>query len=96
VYPGFYVDVSEVLAAKREMLALHTSQKTWLDVSQGVDAYLNTMETMSREVGRMSERFTYAEGWTRHLPLGYGPQDADPLRTALPASRIRVASSENS
>jgi LmbE family N-acetylglucosaminyl deacetylase len=89
VHPGMFVDISEVLATKREMLALHTSQKTWLDVSQGVDAYLNTMETMCREVGRLSGCFTYAEGWTRHLPLGYGPEDADPLRDALPASLWR-------
>ncbi len=86
VHPGMFVDISEVLAAKREMLALHTSQKTWLDVSQGVDAYLNTMEAMCRKVGRMSGRFMYAEGWTRHLPLGYGPADADPLREALSPS----------
>lgn len=86
VHPGMFVDISEVLATKRKMLALHTSQKTWLDISQGVDAYLNTMEKMCREVGRMSERFTYAEGWTRHLPLGYGPEGADPLRDALAPS----------
>jgi N-acetylglucosamine malate deacetylase 1 len=34
-------------------------------------------------VGRMSERYEYAEGWRRHNHLGLsGPQD-DPLRAAL-------------
>ena len=35
VQPGLYVDVSRMIPAKREMLALHTSQKEWLDTSQG-------------------------------------------------------------
>jgi len=78
-----YVDITSVLARKREMLAQHRSQKEWLDVSQGVDAYLTTMETMCAEVGRMSGRFTYAEGWRRHNHLGFCGEEADPLRKAL-------------
>jgi hypothetical protein len=34
----------------------------------------------------MSGRFAYAEGWTRHLHLGYCAEDADPLLEALPDS----------
>jgi LmbE family N-acetylglucosaminyl deacetylase len=84
VYPGMYVDISAVIQAKWEMLAMHKSQKEWLDASQGLDSYLIAMQDMCREVGRMSGRFAYAEGWTRHLPLGYCDEDADPLSTALP------------
>jgi LmbE family N-acetylglucosaminyl deacetylase len=83
VQPGMYVDVTEVMGTKREMLARHQSQKEWLDVSQGLDAYLTTMEEMSRQVGRMSGRFRCAEGWTRHLHLGFCDEDADPLAAAL-------------
>ena len=83
VKPGMFVDVTTVLTAKREMLALHRSQKEWLDASQGVDSYLITMEEMSREVGRMSRRFRYAEGWVRHSPLGFCAEDANPLAAAL-------------
>lgn len=83
VRPGMYVDVSEVVSLKRRMLALHRSQKEWLDASQGIDAYLNTMEDMCAEVGRMSGRFQFAEGWTRHLHLGYCAPGADPLSDAL-------------
>lgn len=82
-----YVDISSVLSIKRQMLAMHRSQKEWLDVSQGLDAYLVAMEEMSKEMGRLSQgsggRFEYAEGWTRHLHLGYCGEDAHPLLDAL-------------
>jgi LmbE family N-acetylglucosaminyl deacetylase len=84
----FYVDIAGVLETKRAMLACHASQKEWLDESQGIDSYLTQMEEMAREMGRKSGRFAAAEGWTRHLHLGYcGPED-DPLAAALgPAAR---------
>jgi hypothetical protein len=41
------------------------------------------MEDMAREVGRMSKRFKLAEGWRRHLHLGFCGPAADPLRDAL-------------
>jgi len=79
----FYVDVAGVLATKRAMLACHASQKEWLDASQGIDSYLTQMEEMAAAMGRSSGRFEAAEGWTRHLHLGYcGPED-DPLAAAL-------------
>ncbi|MCC7146653.1 MAG: PIG-L family deacetylase [Phycisphaeraceae bacterium] len=83
VRPGIYVDITPVLERKREMLAQHRSQKQWLDVSQGMDAYLNEMETMSRAVGTLSKRFTLAEGFRLHSHLGFGPKDFDPLRELL-------------
>lgn len=88
IFAGQYVDISSVLPLKRRMLALHKSQKEWLDVSQGLDAYLNTMEDMSAEVGRMSRRFTHAEGWCRHSHLGFSAADCDPLATALKGKAI--------
>lgn len=83
VWPGQYVDVTAVIERKREALACHTSQKEWLDVSQGMDSYLITMEEMSREVGAMSGKFEYAEGWRRHLHLGFCAPEDDPLTEAL-------------
>lgn len=83
VRAGQYVDITGVLAQKRAALACHRSQKEWLDLSQGLDAYLQTMEEMSAEVGRMSGRFAYAEGWRRHAHLGFCGPDADPLAAAL-------------
>ena len=83
ITPEMHVDITSVFETKREMLATHRSQKEWLDESQGLDAYLKTMAEMSAEVGRMSGRFTYAEGWRRHSHLGFCEEEDDPLSNAL-------------
>jgi len=83
VRPDLTVDIGPVMSEKRAMLACHRSQKEWLDVSQGMDAYLEEMAGMSATVGRMSGRFTHAEGWRRHGKLGFGPDDFNPLETIL-------------
>lgn len=83
IRPGQYVDIAPALATKREMLACHRSQKEWLDKSQGIDAYLVTMEDFAREVGALSGRFSLAEGWRRRSHLGFSAQDGDPLAEAL-------------
>jgi N-acetylglucosamine malate deacetylase 1 len=90
VEPELVVDTSELLELKKKMLAKHATQKLWLDESQGVNSYLDAMAELDAEVGRMSSIFKYAEGWRRHLHLGFcGPKD-DPLRTAL-KERVLVA-----
>jgi LmbE family N-acetylglucosaminyl deacetylase len=55
----------------------------WLDASQGMDSYLDAGDEMSRRVGRMSGRFEHAEGWRRHLHLGFSASEQDPLADAL-------------
>jgi LmbE family N-acetylglucosaminyl deacetylase len=79
VTPDFYVDITALIDLKTEMLACHKCQKEWLDVSQGLDSYLVTMQDMMREMGTRSGKYEYAEGWFRHLHLGLGPEDFDPL-----------------
>lgn len=87
VAPEYFVDVSDVLERKVAMLSCHKSQKQWLDESQGLDSYLHTLRELDAQVGRMSGRYSHAEGWRRHLHLGFcGPHD-DPLAVAL-AKRI--------
>jgi N-acetylglucosamine malate deacetylase 1 len=83
IIPEIYVDISSVMDDKKKMLALHRSQKEWLDKSQGLDSYVKSMEEMTAEVGRMSGRFFFAEGWRRHLHRGYSTLDLDPLSEAL-------------
>jgi LmbE family N-acetylglucosaminyl deacetylase len=83
IVPDFFVDVSSVTARKREMLGLHKSQKEWLDRSQGMDSYLDSMEAMGREAGKLSGRLKAAEGWIRHLHQGMSPEGFDPLAQAL-------------
>ena len=83
IRPTHFVDISAVMPKKTAMLACHETQKTWLDQSQGFDSYLHAMHEAAREVGRMSNGFEFAEGWRRHLHLGFCAADADPLADAL-------------
>jgi LmbE family N-acetylglucosaminyl deacetylase len=83
VEPDLYVDVSDLIEQKIAALAEHKSQKQWLDESQGHDSYLETLRALDAEVGRMSCVYRYAEGWRRHLHLGFCDKDDDPLRDAL-------------
>jgi LmbE family N-acetylglucosaminyl deacetylase len=88
VQPDCFVDVTAVRETKRRALAAHASQKEWLDRTQGMDSYLDAADEMSRAVGRMSGRFEHAEGWRRHLHLGFSAHDDDPLAQALGGSCI--------
>jgi N-acetylglucosamine malate deacetylase 1 len=83
IVPDAFVNTTTVHAIKLEALAAHQSQQHWLDVSQGMNSYLRSMESASLEVGRMSRRFKHAEGWRRHLHLGFSAKETDPLRDAL-------------
>lgn len=78
-----FVNTASVHAQKRRALAAHESQKHWLDVSQGMDSYLITMDESAQRVGKLSGSFTYAEGWRRHLHLGLSSAEIDPLKDAL-------------
>lgn len=92
VRPEFFVDTTSVHARKRAGLAAHASQKEWLDVSQGMESYLISLDDGDAQVGQWSGRFTNAEGWTRHLHLGFGAEADDPLQEALGNSLCLSAS----
>jgi N-acetylglucosamine malate deacetylase 1 len=83
VVPGTFVNTTSVYKTKLEALASHKSQQNWLDVSQGLNSYLSVMKEMSLEIGKLSGKFEYAEGWHRHSYLGFCAKDADPLCDAL-------------
>ena len=83
IEPDAFVDTTSVHATKREALACHASQREFLARTQGFDSYLAAMDGFSRELGRMSEKFEYAEGWRRHSHLGFCDENADPLEDAL-------------
>lgn len=83
VVPEMFVNTASVHARKRDALAAHASQKAWLDATQGMDSYLGEMDAMSRAVGKMSVRFEHAEGWRRHLHLGFSGREIDPLSEVL-------------
>ena len=84
IVPKLFVDVGAKIPLKTEMLAAHKSQKLWLDQSQGMDSYLHSMQELMRGVGKLTGgKFEYAEGWRRHLHLGFSATPIDPLREAL-------------
>jgi LmbE family N-acetylglucosaminyl deacetylase len=83
IHPQMFVNIETMIEKKRAALAEHKSQKDWLDESQGLDSFLDEMVSQGREVGNLSGRFKYAEGWRRHNPQGYCALDADPLSDAL-------------
>jgi LmbE family N-acetylglucosaminyl deacetylase len=80
VIAGVFVNTTAVHQQKLEALKAHQSQQSWLDVSQKLNSYLQTMEEVSLKVGQMSKHFKYAEGWRRHLHYGFCGQDDDPLK----------------
>jgi LmbE family N-acetylglucosaminyl deacetylase len=84
VHPDIFVNIEEVLKEKTIMLAEHKSQKEWLDRSQGFNAYLDTMKEHGLEVGKLSKKWKYAEGWRQHNPLGLCTADYNPLADLLP------------
>ncbi|MBI3877216.1 MAG: PIG-L family deacetylase [Verrucomicrobia bacterium] len=83
IMPHAFVNTTSVHETKLRSLACHNSQQGWLDVSQGMNSYLSAMEDMSAEIGRMSKKFQFAEGWRRHLHLGFSSAELDPLGEAL-------------
>lgn len=85
VTPTHFVNVTDLFEQKRQLLLAHESQASWLDETQKLSSYVKTMEELNGEVGRMSGRFRLAEGWRRHLHLGFCSEEADPLAQALGA-----------
>lgn len=84
IIPDIYVNIGQILKEKTDILAEHKSQKEWLDRSQGFNSYLNTMKQYARQVGELSGRFEFAEGWRRHNALGFCAPDANPLIDLIP------------
>lgn len=84
VVPDFLIETGSVHQRKRSALEAHASQKEWLDRTQGMDSYLQTMEDLSLKVGTFSGRPIQAEGWRRHSHVGFSPSaQFDPLKDAL-------------
>ena len=97
IHPELYVNTAAEQARKLEALAAHESQQDWLDTSQGMNSYLSAMEEMSLQVGTLSRRFKQAEGWTRHLHLGFSSIQRNPILDTLgrnlchaPRTKIKV------
>jgi len=83
IVPEFCIDIGSVMTLKREMLALHKSQREWLDATQGMGSYVESMADVSRAIGSRYGECEYAEGWRRHNAMGYCAPDFAPLQSIL-------------
>jgi N-acetylglucosamine malate deacetylase 1 len=70
VYAQFYVDISNQLSNKREMLACHASQREWLRTHHGMDEYLDRVTAWAAKYGQECG-VAYAEGFRQHLGHAY-------------------------
>jgi N-acetylglucosamine malate deacetylase 1 len=84
VIPTYVVDCSDVIDVKRQSLEHHKSQQNWLDSTQKMNSYVQSMIDNSARVGSMFKTgFAFGEGWRRHLHYGFCAADFDPLKDAL-------------
>ena len=84
VIPQFAVNIDSVLERKLQMLQCHESQQGWLQTTQKMNSYLQTMLDLGRETASLAKLpCQHAEGWHRHLHLGFSGPDFDPLGEAL-------------
>ena len=89
--PNLVVDVTDQIEIKEEMLRRHASQKDWLDVSQGKDAYLQAMREGCEIMGKMAPNpVPYGEGFRQHLHVGLSAQDGDALSEVLGDTAQRI------
>ena len=80
VTPPLAVSIDSVIDRKLAMLGCHQSQQQWLQSTQGMNSYLKTMLELGEEVARLGRvESKYAEGWHKHLHLGFSACDFDPL-----------------
>lgn len=83
VRPSITIPIDTVMPRKIAMLECHQSQQLWLQTTQGMNSYLQTMLELGEEVVQLSakqrEECRYGEGWHKHLHLGFGAADFDPL-----------------
>jgi len=69
-----FVDTTDVIELKAEMLACHESQRVWLQQQHGMDHYVEEMRNWSREMGKRIG-VEHAEGFRQHLGHPYPQSD---------------------
>lgn len=65
VQPTVYIDISEVMELKTEMLACHASQRDWLRSHHGMDEYIEAMKRLGAARGKQLGT-NHAEGFIQH------------------------------
>jgi LmbE family N-acetylglucosaminyl deacetylase len=85
VRPHFVVDISGVMASKRDMLNAHDSQRLWLKEHHGMDNFIETMEEWSAQVGRYAG-VAFGEGFRQYK---MHPYPVTPLLEQLLGGAVR-------
>ena len=85
VVPELFVNVTREMDMKLKMLGCHESQRQWLDGTQGMDDYLESMRQAGAEVASLSGQpgWEYAEGFRQHSHVGFSSTDRDLLAEVL-------------
>lgn len=72
--PSTYVDISDVMPRKIDLLACHASQREWLRAHHGIDEYVEAMK--QHNVSRGQEfGVAYAEAFVQHRGHAYPQSD---------------------
>jgi LmbE family N-acetylglucosaminyl deacetylase len=74
IKPTTYVDITEQMDKKVEMLACHASQREWLRDHHGMDEYIEAMKRSGEFRGKQASA-TYAEAFVQHLGHAYPQND---------------------
>jgi len=84
VLPDFWVNIADQMETKTAMLAEHASQREWLLKHHGIDDYIESMKTWSRENGARAG-IEYAEGFRRYKghPYPQSPLLEELLRNSV-------------
>jgi N-acetylglucosamine malate deacetylase 1 len=90
IMPEFYVDVTDVMDFRLQMLAKHASQREWLRSQHGVEDYLMSMQNWAAERGGEASTIagaavTHAEAFRQHRGHAYA---ADNLLKAVLGTRV--------
>ncbi len=76
ITPQLYVDISDCMPSKIELLACHQSQRNWLRSHNGIDEYIDSMVSWNEELGQRASHLSgkginYAEAFRQHLGHAY-------------------------
>jgi len=73
IQPSIYIDITNEIGIKEEMLSCHKSQRNWLMTHHKMDEYILSMKRFGEKRGK-EINVRYAEGFRQHLGHGY-PQN---------------------
>ena len=74
ITPTTFVEITQELARKLQMLSCHASQREWLRAHHGVDEYMEAMKRMGARRGK-DTGVQYAEAFVQHRGHAYPTDD---------------------